>query len=426
METKITFEEIGGLVGTFLRATPEATTDQYTYKVGAPDNMASLTLLRADFQSIKAELESMELAEVTSLVGPRYIEMPVNVGFGYRLHIQRNPTFQVNDNESSISYEVTAPSPAYVVLLMQNLSQRDLQTLGRLYMGRNTALRHLELTSSTNLLEQVASLITRILTLKIRFPENVAEKHAFELASSYLFNITYNLDVSMVQIRSFDEMTRSSRIRSVRRGDASKLEPPRRRYQPDLLHHYQAAVAAESPAHIYLSFYHVAEHFFERVFNDDLISRVREKMTKPDFSYKRSQDIRKLIELVGKALKYREESMVFSEPEALRLTLSRFVALDELRAQVSQYDETLIDYYRSATVEFCDGDKVDLTAQDSNSVFKTLSERIYKTRNAIVHSKESERKKYIPFKHDASLSRELPLIRFVAEQVLIGSSETLS
>ena len=46
--------------------------------------------------------------------------------------------------------------------------------------------------------------------------------------------------------------------------------------------------------------------------------------------------------------------------------------------------------------------------------------------NAIVHSKEGEKSKYEPFKHDKQLAKELPLIRAVAEEIIINSAEPIN
>jgi len=59
---------------------------------------------------------------------------------------------------------------------------------------------------------------------------------------------------------------------------------------------------------------------------------------------------------------------------------------------------------------------------DCTQVIRSLAKRIYKTRNAIVHSKEGEQAKYIPFDHDNELAREMPILRFIAETVMMETS----
>ena len=60
-------------------------------------------------------------------------------------------------------------------------------------------------------------------------------------------------------------------------------------------------------------------------------------------------------------------------------------------------------------------------AYDTDRLFRALGRRIYTVRNAVVHAKEGSRKRYRPFEHDAELRRETPLMRVLAELVIIGS-----
>ncbi len=184
-------------------------------------------------------------------------------------------------------------------------------------------------------------------------------------------------------------------------------------------------VASDNPSLEFLSYYHVAEHFFEAVFNDDLINQVKEMITLPDFSYRRKNDIRKLIWSVTKRIKLQNETVTFSEQEALKLTLKKYVDLQLLKEQLTEYDESLIEYHRTTEVAFSNGPSLNLEDEDSERALSSAATRIYRTRNAIVHSKEGERGKYIPFQHDRALVKEVPLLRFVAELIIIETSRVI-
>jgi hypothetical protein len=186
------------------------------------------------------------------------------------------------------------------------------------------------------------------------------------------------------------------------------------------------AIASDSPFLQYLSFYHVMEYHFETVFQDDLVERVRTRITQPDFSYRRKADIRGLVNEVSKSLKTRGEGAAFSEQEALKLTLNKFVSTPELLEEMREYDAPLVEYYKTHTVSFCEGDRVDLEGADPTQVLGSITRRVYKTRNALVHSKESEKGRYRPFDHDPELAKEIPLLRFIAEMVILKSSELIS
>jgi len=181
-------------------------------------------------------------------------------------------------------------------------------------------------------------------------------------------------------------------------------------------------VGAENAFLQYISYYHVAEHFFESIFWDDIVLRVKDRLTQPGFSYKRKKDLVSFIKYIVKAIDVRDESLTFSEQTALRLTLEKYIDLKRLKAEIDEYDDSLVGHYSSAIVSFSEGNTVDLQGPGQGPVFSALASRIYKTRCAMVHSKDGEKARYMPFKDDHLLVKEIPLMRFIAEQIIIGTS----
>jgi hypothetical protein len=178
----------------------------------------------------------------------------------------------------------------------------------------------------------------------------------------------------------------------------------------------------------YLSYYHVAEHYFEGVYHDDLITRVQDLITNPGFSHRRKQDVRNLIRDVTRAVQLRDGELgINSEESALKLTLQKYVNLAHLTSDLIQYNADLISHYAANKVSFAEGaNSVDLAANDNAVVLKALASRIYKTRNALVHSKDGGKAKFTPFADDVELSYEIPLMRFIAERIIIASSKLSS
>jgi hypothetical protein len=82
----------------------------------------------------------------------------------------------------------------------------------------------------------------------------------------------------------------------------------------------------------------------------------------------------------------------------------------------------LLNLYATNTVGFCDGNRVALDQSDTAAIFASLSNRIYKTRNALVHSKEGSKAKFVPFTDDRDLIPEVPLMRFIAERIIVATS----
>ena len=74
-------------------------------------------------------------------------------------------------------------------------------------------------------------------------------------------------------------------------------------------------------------------------------------------------------------------------------------------------------------VEFSDGNIIIFSNEDEKQYIDSLTNRIYKTRNAIVHSKESftegkKNNKYQPIKDDKELFTEIELIQVIAEIII--------
>ena len=132
------------------------------------------------------------------------------------------------------------------------------------------------------------------------------------------------------------------------------LDVPRRMYVKDLVHHYQLGISSESPMLQYLSFYHVAEHWFESIYQDDLVDQIQGRLTGPSFSFRRKKDIQDLIKHVNRAIQLRNEELIINEEVALRLTLAKYVDLTQLVADLALYDKDALDYLSCTKVPFSD------------------------------------------------------------------------
>ena len=58
-------------------------------------------------------------------------------------------------------------------------------------------------------------------------------------------------------------------------------------------------------------------------------------------------------------------------------------------------------------------------------IYNSIKNRVYLVRNAIAHSKEGDKLRYEPFKHDKDLQKEIPLIRAISEEIIINSSKPI-
>ena len=206
--------------------------------------------------------------------------------------------------------------------------------------------------------------------------------------------------------------------------------PPQLLYQEQLVEQYYMALTSEDPFVKLIGFYHIMEYFYEEVYNEDILKSVQHIIQHPGFSAKRTKDIAKIVDLIKKKNRLNKQEFQGSELEALELTLKKFVNLSELVNDLTEFNDSIVEYYRLTEISFSKGDAIDLRDVSNEKLYKKLAARIYKTRNSLVHSKSnesrlSERGVYNPFTNNKELAKEIPLMRYISEAIIINSSSSL-
>jgi len=353
----------------------------------------------------------------------------VSLAQGSRFFPRGSDDIEKEDVVNKLKYNLGYPSNEYLIFFIKNLIElSESENITRpliLHRLRNRILHRRSETETIELLDILKEIIPRFLTLKITSESEKNLREFESLSSSFLFTLGFNTDLSYLPSNITDDFTRAARIGRLRRSRIEDIEAPKRKYQQDLILFYQKGISSESADLQYLSFYHILEHFFEKIYNEDLLNSVKDKLTTPSFSYKRNQDLTALVKTIQDKLKYKNEEFQINEPEALKLVLDKFIEdFSEIKEELNTYDSTLLDYYKTREISFSKGNRVNFN-EERQAILKNLRERIYKTRNSIVHSKETEKVKYLPFKHDKELGKEIILLRIIAEHIIIGSSKEL-
>lgn len=380
------------------------------------------------FNSKVDELKNKLVKDETEISNEKYFEILAKENS--RIYMpSRYRENSISDEINGIKYSYGDPSDEYIIYLMEQIIGLNRGITRRIFDPIRYLRRTQKGSEQASLFNQTVFDVLRqslplIETIKIK-SQNPVKKVRFEqFMYSYLFSLSYNLSHSIYPLRYFDELFSPLRVGSVRRLSRDEIDSPKRTYINDLILHYQKGVSSESLDHQYLSFYHILEHFFEKIYNEDLINKMREELTLPGFSYKRKTDIEKLINIIQKRLRYKNEEFQVNELEALELVLRKYITdLENLKEELKNINPDLIEFFKINEVPFSKGNKVNFEVD--SEVFKNLSKRIYYTRNSIVHSKETEKVKYIPFKDDKDLLNEIYLMRILAEQIIIGTSKEI-
>jgi len=437
MKIGIDTQEVVSWIREILGYDVSETADSYRfYEPEKPDGKA-LTVTKTQLDAILTSLQEKKVDGDTTLFSEQQYEVIVRQEPPLFFSRARsgNAMEPLEDTANGITYELSRLSDEHVVFLLWKTAELDLQNLlhrgshvRRLLRMRMHLRPEIDEPNELDVLEFLATSAFRpgSLSLKVSSQITTRVSRFKQLAEAYMFQFGYNTDIALVPLSNMEELLRGARMSRMKRVKEDEIDPPRKLYKKDLVQHYLLGISAESPFMEYLSYYHIAEHFFESVFKDNLIEQIREQITLPDFSYHRKTDISKLIRLVTRSILIRAQEPTYNEEEALRLTLAKHVTIADLVEKLNQYDDSLVGYYRAKPVPFSEGKVVNLLDGNQECVTADLAGRIYKTRNALVHSKEGDRAKFTPFRDDRDLAREIPLARFVAESIVLSTSSPIS
>lgn len=427
LDFSFTEDNVIDILSGFFRAPHRIDDENIYFQVRGIDTNQEFLLGRTKLNDLIASITAKDINDEMGLYSDNSYEIIVNEESPFPMPRSRSneEILRVSDSETNMEYEVSTPSDEYTLWLICTASAK-----GSLNDLRSAPMRYrlekaiADSTSETpSAFDAFRALSLRTYTLKLNSTTKQSLRRYQTAINSFLFHLAYNLDLAFVPQRFFEEVSRRGRIRRMRRSTAEELDPPRRTYNEDLVNHYILGISTDNPTVQFLSYYHVLEHFFESVFSDDLIEQIKLSITQPGFSYKRKKDVGQLVNTIKKSLQIRSETITFSESEALRLSLAKYVDIDQLVARLDEYDPSLVDYYSFTEVPFSKGNMVSLRSSDKDRAIKDLTRRIYSTRNSLVHSKDGDKARYIPFKDERALVSEIPLMRFISELVILAVSE---
>lgn len=407
---------IEGIKEVFKRNVRDFEEDDCEYRFTYYDKL--FVISKGEVNSLYEKFNGVSIDDELSLYNTNYYECLVE---------ESGPVtkddIEIIDTANEIVYKLGEVSDEYIIFLFERVFTQPIDYRRKLMALNSMAIRRY-VEETDNVMDLLRIHLRRFITLKIISQSSSSLNEYKTKVDAFLFNVSYNTKYSLAQVKYTDEFF-GRRRRGNRRISIEDIEAPKRKYISDLVYHYQMGLSTFQPALQFISYYHIMEHFFQKVYYEDLVNTIREELTSPRFSAKKDSEINKLIKTIKKKIRIdNENNSVKSESEALYLTLINYVDLDVLKEDLNEVDSNLLDYYSNNTVEFSNGPKVNFTL-DNEGVFKQISNRIYKTRNAVIHSKSDDKERYIPFRHESKLLKEIPLLQVIAEQIVIKTSKLL-
>lgn len=347
--------------------------------------------------------------------------------------ISRDQEFPIlsTDSTNGIQYELGYPTIEYCLYLIMQIKYKMNQQ-----QGQNSRMMPLRLrgsidrylNSDNNL--SLSDLLPRIIgeySLKIKSTNEKPKslKNFIGLKASFEFEFMYKTGISLTEYSDITDMFNIGRYIGGRRRDiASTNVVPLRKYNIDVVDYYKQAIASSDPYIKFISFYHVMEYFFDEVFKKKLTIELKDKLTHPDFSYKDDDKIYEFAYFVKRRLHANDETGQGNELDSLKYVLQEYINITELKEKICAINADLVQYYQKEKVSFCNAPVIGWN--DNQGVFSHIAKRIYETRNSLVHSKSGRKKdRYSPYKDEKQLQLEIPLVKAIAELIIINSSEVL-
>ncbi|WP_104471149.1 hypothetical protein [Acinetobacter indicus] len=296
---------------------------------------------------------------------------------------------------SSVSYELML-----LTLLMEDkrrakVLQRDLE---RLHPRKNY---HLSIKIKGLNLQRHEQALTAI--------KNIVGSVCFQLESQ-----TGNAFTPVIRIIN-------SNLKIKRIENSLKLNKITQQYNSEALSLYWYAVSAhEKPLLQFLAFYQVVEFFYPIYTAQSSQKKIANLLKSPTFNHNKPQDISKLFNLMNAVNNSR------SELSQLEATLNECIDINNFKAFLSSNSE-LKQYLESKNADKLSKRKI--KSIDDSELIKQLFERFYDIRCRIVHAKGDQIDSNLLHPQSSEieyLHHDIEIAKYIAQQVLIASSEQLT
>lgn len=339
----------------------------------------------------------------------------------------------IKDSQNDINYSVSFISDSMIIFLFINIFDNMDTTLSIKRQSRlfrhplRMLLKRLEEgfkgNDITSIIDFIRLMMRPTFSLKIETINAKEYSRFVDLKNAYIFNTLYMTDNILIEYTDFESIMKSTN--SFRRNGKSELEiEPRRKYDEIIVNYYKKGMASSDPYIQFISFYHVLEYFYDETYNKYLVKDLRNKLTHPEFSYKNDEDLLKVASFTYSRLKQFGEDGQGNELESLKYVLKEFIDINMLKNKLDSTGITDGNYYKNTDIKFSNGPKI--IWDNSEGVITNIAKRIYYTRNSLVHSKSGRKNlMYHPYKNEEDLKNEIPLVKSIAEFVIIESAELL-
>ena len=334
------------------------------------------------------------------------------------------------DKENNIEYQIGLCSVEYCVFLLITLIEKSKQQNKRRVILPTKFRRgypyQIDNENDEKELDwkEILIRIMREFSIKIITPNYSSLEKNRKRKEAYVFEFIYKTEQVVGEYADIEDILPTLEMgRRMVDSVPNTIETiPRREYISDVVDYYRLAFSSADPYIKYISFYHIMEYFYDEVYKRKIVADLINKITHPDFSYKDEEKVYEIATFVKNRMHMNDESGQGDELESLKYVLKEYVDIEQLKNKLNSIDQDSIMFYQSNNVAFCKAPTIPWN--DSEGVYNQIARRIYYTRNSLIHSKSGKnRERYKPYKDEKELQKEIPLVRVIAEMIIINSSK---
>ncbi len=334
------------------------------------------------------------------------------------------------DKENNIEYQIGLCSVEYCVFLLITLIEKSKQQNKRRVILPTKFRRgypyQIDNENDEKELDwkEILIRIMREFSIKIITPNYSSLEKNRKRKEAYVFEFIYKTEQVVGEYADIEDILPTLEMgRRMVDSVPNTIETiPRREYISDVVDYYRLAFSSADPYIKYISFYHIMEYFYDEVYKRKIVADLINKITHPDFSYKDEEKVYEIATFVKNRMHMNDESGQGDELESLKYVLKEYVDIEQLKNKLNSIDQDSIMFYQSNKVAFCKAPTIPWN--DSEGVYNQIARRIYYTRNSLIHSKSGKnRERYKPYKDEKELQKEIPLVRVIAEMIIINSSK---
>lgn len=316
-----------------------------------------------------------------------------------------NENFRIVSPDSMISLEISNPSSNYLFSVFQNAKPELRRFLARpaLNHDKEEIQPWNEIFRSFRTVKVTAEKETKYFSDKNKLKQ-IAEAGLFHFAfgNSVCFNLASKFER--------DHYSMGQRRRQ-------EVQFPRRIYTSDLLSYYNLALSSDSLLLGYIALYKILEYFFPIAAEKVLHKQMADKIALPVFTHTSPKQLRELTNII------RKFDQRMDEQKMLSTVIEYNFNSNELIDWVNEYEKIEGKYYTIPQKVLGESFTLDI---NPDKISSSLAKRIYHTRNVLVHNKEDEPYRFIPFTgQEEILTREIPIVLFLAEQLIIKDGKDL-